>query len=62
VTTDVQFEMRPRNQSIADALEDYAEGRISYATLYLTIQNMGYSTRSLFEMVRDITPKARVEG
>jgi hypothetical protein len=56
---ELEFVMRPRNQSIADAIDDYAEGRISYQDLYMRIQDMGYSTRSLFEMVCNIKPKGR---
>lgn len=57
--SNVQVVMQPRNASIAEAIEDYAEARISYLQLERKIAGMGYSTRSLYEMVCHIQPKAR---
>ena len=52
-----EFVMAPRNQGIADAIEDYANGKLSYDELERKIAAMGYKTTSLFGMVRDIKVK-----
>ena len=54
--TDVEFVMEPR-AGVGEAIEDYAEGRISYDQLNQQIAAMGYKTTSTYEMVRHITPK-----
>ncbi len=52
----IEIVMVPR-AGVGEAIEDYAEGRISYDGLNQRIADMGYSTTSTYEMVRHITPK-----
>lgn len=50
----VEVVLQPRNKSIADLIEQYRLKQITYAELYKAVGAMGYSTVSLYEMVRDV--------
>ena len=54
----IEIVMEPR-VGVGEAIEEYAEGRISYAELGQQIAKMGYKTTSLYEMVRHITVKVQ---
>ena len=54
---DIAIGLEPRNRAIADFIEDYAQGVITYGQLRKEIAALGYNTASLFEMTRHIKPK-----
>lgn len=56
----IKFTMKPRNDRIGQLVQDCADGKIPFAgpnSLCAQVAAMGYSTTSLFEMVR-ATPKS----
>ena len=51
---DLKLVMVPANQSVADLVEDYAHGRLTYGELEAAFHKRNWSTLSLFENVRHI--------
>jgi hypothetical protein len=39
---------------VGELIDQYAEGKLTYTELYVAVGNLGYSTVSLYEMVRHI--------
>jgi len=52
----IEVAMQPR-AGVGEAIEDYANGLISYDQLLKRIAGLGYKTNSVYEMVRHINPK-----
>ncbi len=48
--------MVPRDQSVADLVQAYADGIITYAELGQIFRERGWSTNSLWENTRHIEP------
>ena len=51
--------MVPANQTVADLVDDYAEGVLSYGDLLKEFASRGWSTLSLYENVRHIKVKGK---
>lgn len=63
--TDIQFQMRPRNETIGQLVQDCADGKLSFSgpgSLCEKVAAMGYKTTSLYEMVRGAEIEAGSKG
>jgi hypothetical protein len=54
--SDVEVVTVPRDQSVADLVNAYAEGLITYGELEQSFWDRGWSTLSLYENTRHIDP------
>jgi hypothetical protein len=53
----VEVVLKPRNEIIAQLIEDCVDGKIPFSgdgSLYQKVRQMGYSGNSLYEMVRAV--------
>ncbi len=55
----IEVVMVPANQSVADLIEQYANGDLDYGQLFEAFAKRGWSTKSLYENVRHIEPKVK---
>lgn len=47
----MEIELKPRNETIGQLVQDCADGKLPFDDLCIKIAAMGYKTTSLYEMV-----------
>ena len=57
MTTSPEVVLIPRH-GVAELIEQYAQGELTYVQLQQAIVAMGYSGNSLYEMVRHLRPRS----
>ncbi|KAH0534086.1 hypothetical protein GP486_008935, partial [Trichoglossum hirsutum] len=55
------FLLIPRSQGVADMLEEHLDGKISYSELVKKFCENGWSTLSLYEVVRSMEEARRAK-